>query len=208
MAGADLLESAPADAFEAILFENVAYLAKPERRREAFDALRTEIGLAPQAILAAKLSALERITARGILKATFAKKLRECARLVLEEFDGDLDAALDGDLGRAKRALRKFPGIGEPGAEKILLFSGRHAFLAPDSNALRVLVRLGLLVEETSYARTYAGVRKLDAELKGDLRFTRELHGSLVRHGQQVCKQSRRYCGACGLRVRCPSAAV
>jgi endonuclease-3 len=63
----------------------------------------------------------------------------------VEEFGGDLGAALRAAPGKARRALRSFPGIGEPGAEKILLFSGRQARLAPESNGLRVLVRLGLV---------------------------------------------------------------
>ena len=63
-------------------------------------------------------------------------------------------------LAEARKILRSFPGIGEPGAEKVLLFSGRQALLAPDSNALRVLVRLGLVREEKSYARTYAASRR------------------------------------------------
>ena len=49
----------------------------------------------------------------------------------------------------------QFPMIGEPGAEKILLFSGVLAVLALDSNGVRVLVRLGVGEERKSYAATY-----------------------------------------------------
>jgi hypothetical protein len=56
--------------------------------------------------------------------------------------------------------------VGEPGAEKILLFAGRQALLAPESNGLRVLVRLGLVREEKSYAKTYAASREAAKGLK------------------------------------------
>ena len=75
------IKSVPtADAFELILLENVAYLASPARRLKVFEELKRTIGTTPEAILAAEPSTLERITARGILKSTFAAKLSECAR--------------------------------------------------------------------------------------------------------------------------------
>ena len=37
--------------FELILWENVAYLARPSRRREAFEQLKSSVGTSPTAIL-------------------------------------------------------------------------------------------------------------------------------------------------------------
>jgi endonuclease-3 len=48
---------------------------------------------------------------------------------------------------KAKKLLMRFPMIGEPGAEKILLFCGALAVLALESNGLRVLVRVGVAEE-------------------------------------------------------------
>src|SRR5262249_46336635 len=97
------------DAFELVLLENVAYLASPEKRREAFELLCDTIGTKPAAILKAKPAALQRVTAKGILKATFARKLRECARVATEDLPTALDVVLDGPLPAARRALRRFP---------------------------------------------------------------------------------------------------
>jgi|GEM_PF-2205941 Predicted EndoIII-related endonuclease len=60
------------DPFELILLENVAYLTTPERRREAFEHLKSSMGTSPEAILTAEPGALERVTARGILEKDFA----------------------------------------------------------------------------------------------------------------------------------------
>src|SRR6188474_3641972 len=89
------LHGAPADPptgdpLELVLFENVAYLAPPERRREAFEELRRDVGTTPGALLAARPGELERVAARGILKGTSAEKLRECARIAVEAFGGDV----------------------------------------------------------------------------------------------------------------------
>ena len=195
-----------ADPFELILWENVAYLAPPARRRGAFELLKRDVGTSPKAILSAGRPALEEVTSRGILEATFAAKLRECARIALDEFAGDLGAVVRLPVDRATRALRSFPGIGQPGAEKILLFSGRHALLAPDSNALRVLVRLGLVREGTSYARTYAAARQVGQDLSADRRLALEAHQLLQRHGQTLCKGKAPRCAACPLAPRCAHA--
>jgi len=194
------------DPFELVLLENVAYLAPPLRRREALDQLRETVGLRPEQILAAPARDLERVTAKGILKATFAEKLRTCARIVLEEFEGDLGAALAGPLPTARKALRRFPGIGEPGADKILLFMGRHARLAPESHGLRVLVCLGLVPSAKSYSRMYADSRLAEASLPQEPGAMEEAHLLLHFHGQTLCRSGAPRCDLCPLNTGCAEA--
>jgi len=192
-----------ADPFELVLWENVAYLAPPARRREAFEQLKRTVGTAPADILTAEQSALESVTAQGILKGTFAAKLRECASIAVNDFGGDLGAAIRGPLDEAKRALRSFPGIGEPGAEKILLFSGQQALLAPDSNGLRVLLRLGLVREEKSYSRMYAASRQVAEDLPAEPSVMQEAHLLIEQHGKTLCKRGVPLCKVCPLAPEC-----
>jgi endonuclease III len=192
------------DPFELILWENVAYLAPPARRRAAFELLRRQVGLRPGDILAASQAVLERVTAHGILKARFADKLRACARIAIEDFGADLGSVLREPLLQAKKALRRFPGIGEPGADKILLFAGVQNSLAPDSNALRVLVRLSLIAETKSYARMYASSRELKATPALEIPDVQEANLLLQTHGQTLCKRNAPLCGACPLTTQCP----
>ena len=191
------------DPFELILWENVAYLATPARRRQAFEQLERTVGTSPTAILSAKEAALERVAAKGILQSTSAAKLRECASIAVTRFDGDLATAIHGPVDKAKRALRSFPGIGEPGAEKILLFTGQEALLAPDSNGLRVLVRLGLIREEKSYARTYAAARQVARDLPAEPTVMQEAHLLLQQHGQTLCERGAPRCEECPLAPAC-----
>lgn len=195
------------DPFELILWENVAYLASPERRREAFDDLRKSIGTSPKAILSSRPRDLERVTARGILATTFAEKLRECARIAIDQFDGDVGAVLEEPPAKAKRRLRAFPGIGEPGAEKILLFAGGHPSLAPESNGLRVLFRLGLVAEEKPYARAYAAGREAGTRLGENPKLLQEAHLLLHLHGRTLCRRAAPRCEACPLERGCAHAA-
>jgi endonuclease III len=191
------------DPFELILWGNVAYLAPPARRRAAFELLRRQVGLRPGDILAASQAALERVTAHGILKARFADKLRACARIAIEDFAADLGFVIRQPLPQAKTALRRFPGVGEPGADKILLFAGVQNSLAPDSNALRVLVRLQLIAAHKSYARMYASGRDLKATPALKIAAAQEASLLLQTHGQTLCKRNAPLCGTCPLANRC-----
>jgi len=122
----------------------------------------------------------------------------------LSEFDGDLEAALDAAPQGAMRNLKKFPGIGDPGAEKILLFSRRRAVLALDSNGLRVLLRLGYGTEGKSYAASYRSAQEASRpEWKSDFDWLIGAHQLLRRHGQQLCKAKHPRCEACPLRQDC-----
>ena len=75
--------------------------------------------------------------------------------------------------------------------------------LAPDSNALRVLLRLGYGDESKNYAKTYrSAVNATNAELR-DAKFAQRAHILLRRHGQEVCKRSAPRCEVCPLRGEC-----
>ncbi len=194
----------PEGPFELILWENVAYLADDERRGAAFTLLKKRVGTTPGKVRRASTAALRAVAAHGILPERFAGKLREVAQIALDEFDGDLGSVVAGPVSKARKGLRKFPGIGEPGAERILLFLKRHPTLAPESNALRVLTRLGIIREEKSYAASYAAAQKAAAaELGDDFDVLITAHRLLRRHGQTLCRRSAPACDRCPLRSEC-----
>jgi endonuclease-3 len=192
------------DPFEQILFENVAYLADDARRTEAFAQLKKRTGLKPAKILAAPHASLHEIAKGGITPAATAEMLREIASIALDEFGGDLSRILDRPPAEARKALKKFPSIGDPGAEKILLFSGSLPVLALDSNGLRVLLRLGFGKEDKNYARSYRSAQaaaQLELPKKFDVLI--EAHQLLRRHGRELCKTKHPRCEACPLRPDC-----
>lgn len=116
------------DALELIIWENIVYLASDERRAEAFAALKRDIGTRPEQILAAKHAALAAIGEAGILPDMSAEKLLAIAKIAFEEFDSDLRSVLKKPLPQAKKALKRFPSIGDPAAGKILLFTRSHPY--------------------------------------------------------------------------------
>jgi endonuclease III len=187
-----------------ILWENVAYLVDDNRRREAFQTLKKRIGTEPGRIVSASDEALLDVTRLGILAEQFAKTLRQCARIALEEFDGDLRPALKLPFAKAKKALQKFPGIGEPGAEKILVLTRTYPALALDSNGLRVLLRLRFGEEKKNYSTTYCLLQKAAEEglVKG-FSWLIQAHLFLRHYGQELCRRSEPRCDECPLSADC-----
>jgi endonuclease III len=193
------------DPFALVLYENIAYLATDDRRRAAFNALRRSIGLTPRKIAAASDAALIAAASQGgVYPELRAARMREAARLVLDEFGGDVAKILREEPKRRRQLLKRFPAIGDPGVDKILLLSRTQPVLALDSNGLRVLTRLGVAQEKKSYAATYRAVQEAAGEFGArdfDLLIT--ANAVLARHGREICKRTAPLCELCVINRSC-----
>lgn len=198
----------PRDPFEAIVWENAGYLVDDDRRAEVYNRLRNTIGLAPAALLSAGHKRVEIALAGGGMEpARRGEKVLRSAELVLEEADGDLLATLRSiDVRKARTLLKRFPGIADPGADKLMLLAGLSGAPALDSNGLRVLVRLGAIEEKKSYQATYKlGVTYLRDDGVDSAEKSLEAFALLRHHGRELCKRSAPICGPCPLARGCPS---
>jgi endonuclease III len=192
------------DPFELVLWENVAYLVDDEKRARAFTQLKKTVGLRPGDVLAAPEDALLAVASHGIQPELRVGTLRRCAEIAVEDFGSDVRAALALPPNDAMRKLRKFPSIGEPGAEKILLFTRTHPVFALESNGLRALLRLGYGKESKSYGTSYRSVRQaVSEEIVSDCDWLIRAHLLLKRHGQETCRRSAPACEICPIRDDC-----
>jgi len=193
------------DPLELILWENVAYLLTDDRREAAFETLRDRVGLTPKAILAAPQATLLEIAKMGGMRPEVrVERLRSIARITLDQFQGDLRKALKLPLKQAKKALQLYPNIGEPGAEKILLFTKSYPVLGLDSNGLRVLHRIGYGQECKNYSATYRSVQAAIASEIGEKCAPLIKASQLLRqHGQERCKLNAPLCRICPVTDLC-----
>jgi endonuclease-3 len=193
------------DPFELILWENAVYLLSDERREAAFEALRERVGLTPKAILAAPRATLLEIAKMGGMRPEVrVERLRTIARITLDQFQGDLRKVLKLPLKQAKKALQLYPNIGEPGAEKILLFTKSYAVLGLDSNGLRVLRRIGYGQECKNYSAIYHSVDEAVArEIGQDCTPLIKANQLLRQHGKERCKLNAPLCRICPVTNLC-----
>jgi endonuclease-3 len=192
--------------FELVLWENACYLLPDERREEVFEGLRRQVGLDPHKIRNANRDVLLVLAERGGMRPeTRVFRWLEIARITIEQFDGDLSSILTKPYAEAKRALKQFPNIGDPGAEKILLYCGVGPGLALESNGCRVLLRVGYgRANSKNYGAQYRSIQEaLDGQLpKGPAALARA-HVLLRQHGREICKTTDPRCGECPVSAMC-----
>lgn len=195
----------PRNPFQWILWENVAYLVDDEKREIAYRALEKNVGLTAERIDKASAKALRAVTAFGGMHPDQrVDRLKEIAELALAEKSSDLAHVLDLPIPQARKILKKFPSIGAPGADKILLLCGGLRELALESNGLRVVVRLGYGEERKNYSSTYrSALEALAPDLSDDPAWLARAHQLLRTHGRSVCRRTEPDCDACPLSSRC-----
>jgi endonuclease III len=198
---------APRDPFQLLLWEYVAYLADDPLRAAAFAELKKAVGLRPDEVAGAPLPVLGSIARSGgsIAPALRAKRMHDVAVTVRDKWRGSLRGVLRLPYAEARRALKAFPSIGPPGADKILLLTGAQPILALDSNALRVLLRLGYGREDKNYAKSYASAQTAAmAELPKTIPSLQSAFLLLQHHGRELCRRTHPSCTVCPLRSWCP----
>ena len=124
-----------------------------------------------------------------------AARLKGFVRRVCEEFNGSLDAMLDGNVEDARLRLLSISGVGPETADAILLYAGEKITFVVDAYTKRILRRHGLVDQETDYET----IRRmfLDA-LPRDVQVYNEYHALLVAVGKEHCR-TRAECDGCPL---------
>ena len=193
------------DPLAIMVWENVGYLVDDARRAELFAEFKKRIGLKAHEIANAPMTILTDIAKRGGMHPQKrAARLKDIGALAISQCDGDVMGALRGlPLTKARTLLKKFPSIGDPGADRIMLFAGLAPLASVDSNGLRALVRLGFCEERKSYSQTYkAAVAALGEGAPGADWLKRAYH-VLREHGKTLCKRSAPICEPCPLNRVC-----
>lgn len=195
----------PVDPYQMILYANCGYPANDITCPKGFDALARLVGLEPDQILAAPEAQLTRIMALGgIVPEVRARRIKEIAGRIRDQYDGDLAAALKKPLPEARKILKQFPTIGEPGAEKILLFTNAAPIAAIPSGHVHVFHRLGFGAEKKSYAAGYRSAQEaIAAELPADIATLQRVYLLFQRHGREICRRGTPLCRACPISKDC-----
>lgn len=121
-----------------------------------------------------------------------AKHLVEMAKMLVDQFNGEVPDNLDG--------LLKLPGVGRKTANVIQAVAYGKATMAVDTHVFRVSHRMGL-VPKTA-----------DTPLKVEQVLTKNIpsedipkaHHWLLLHGRYVCTSRTPHCDKCGLNSICP----
>jgi len=206
----------PRAPYEGILFLNCGYPATDASCTKGYEALEREVGTKPEEILAAPKEKLASLMRRGgIVPELRAERLKTIARMVNELFGGALQRALDKmmqdrkmpadkRIRRVKTALKEFPVIGDPGADKILLFARLARVAAVPSACVAVPQRIRFGAEDQNYSAGYRAAQEaMSAELPETFEARQRAYLLLKRHGAEICKRTKPRCERCPVRGMC-----
>jgi endonuclease-3 len=195
----------PVDPYEFIIWWHCGYPASDVACAKGWDKLTSEIGIEPQNLLAAAPRNLaSALKPGGMVPELRALRLKEIAMRVKDQLGGDLRAALVRPLADARKTLKKFPGIADPGVDRILLFAGITPIAAVPSNCPHVLVRILHGQERENYGVNYRQAQETIAEEVPETFEARtRAYLLLKRHGQEICKRTNPKCEICPLSSHC-----
>jgi endonuclease-3 len=195
----------PLDPYEFIVWWQCGYPASDGACTKGWEKLESEIGIELYNLLAATPQKLaSALKPGGMMPELRALRLKEVAMQVKDVFGGDLRAGLTGPLSEARRTLKGFPGIADPGADRILLFAGITPVAAVPSNCTQVLVRVLYGKESESYGANYREAQQAIAvEVPETFDARTRAYLLLKHHGQEICKRTKPKCETCPVRSNC-----
>ncbi len=196
----------PTDPYGFLVWYYSAYPASDARCAKGWESLKKHVGIEPDRILAADSRTLAlALKPGGMIPEERAMRLKETAEKTVEEFGGDLAGMLKRlPLSKARAALKTFPGIANPGADRILLFGGISPIAAVPSNCTHVPARIFQGGEDKNYNREYAAAQeRIEAEIPPSSDARQRAYLLLRHHGQELCKRSAPRCDACPVARSC-----
>jgi endonuclease III len=197
--------SFPVEPYAFLIWWHCGYPASDAACEKGWENLKQQVGIEPPQLLAASpMKIAAALKAGGMVPELRAQRLKEIAMRVKDEFGGDLRSALTGPLAKVRKTVKSFPGIADPGADRILLFAGIAPLAAVPSNCTHVLVRILQGPEGENYSVGYREAqRAIAAEVPEKFDARMRAYLLLKIHGQQTCKRTNPKCKECPVRSKC-----
>lgn len=148
----------------------------------------------PREIHQMPLEELNRILARATFHESKAPQIKEIARRIVEEMDGELIAA--------REVLLSFRGVGPKCANLVLAISGDVPYIGVDTHVHRVMNRWGFVQTKTPEKTLVA----LEAKLL--LEYWNRVNPLLVPFGKYICTFAAPRCSTCPVFDLCPRIGV
>ncbi|MFB6282403.1 MAG: endonuclease III [Halobacteria archaeon] len=163
-----------------------------ENRDVAYERLEEEYST-PREILEADIEEVKELIAPAGLYNSKARYLRNAARYVVEERDGETEWIRSGEMEEVYNELVSVKGIGHKTADVILLFSTDAQICPVDTHVDRVTARLGVS-DGLTRRKTRDRLLELHDECGVNLR---KAHVALIAHGRETCTARNPDCVSC-----------
>lgn len=185
----------------AVLVQNTAW----RNVERAIENLREAGLMEPRALYAVPEPQLAELIRPAGYYQVKARRLRNLLRLIVERYDGALDAMFRTDLTTLREELLGVSGIGPETADAILLYAGGLPTFVVDTYTHRALARHGWIRYDAGYHEIKD---HFESSLPADAALYNEYHALLVRLGKEYCRKTGPKCEACPLIDLLPASGI
>jgi endonuclease-3 related protein len=168
---------------------------------KAIENLRQADLLEPHALAAVATEELEELIRPAGYFRVKARRLHNLIALLVDRYEGSLDAMFQTELSTLREALLAVNGIGPETADSILLYAGSLPRFVVDTYTHRVLARHGWIAFDSDYDQLQ---QLFEDRLPADAALFNEFHALLVRLGKDYCRKQSPRCAECPLRGLLP----
>ena len=188
------------DAFGTLVVTIISQNTADTNTERAYRKLEENLKLTPKALAEAPRSQIEDcIKVAGLWQAK-AEAIQVASRIILDRYNGSLDAIISLPVEEARKVLMAMQGVGPKTADVVLLFSANKPTIPVDTHVNRVSRRLG-------FAPAVGGYDAVRLSLQAHFKPEDYLgvHLLLIGLGRAYCKAHKPLCPKCPVNRLCPS---
>jgi endonuclease-3 len=188
----------PLTPFERLVSTILSQNTSREATIQGFENLRKRFRVVPEVLAQAKVKEIKECIKPSGLYNIKAPRIKQLARIILEEYGGDLSYFANLPLDVARERLLQIPGVGYKTADVFLsIVCGRDSF-AVDTHIARIARRWKMVADNAGYEQIRSAYEAVIPPKK-----RRAAHLCLIEFGRQICRARRPRCGMCPVYHEC-----
>lgn len=178
--------------FERLISTILSQNTSREATMKGFDNLRRRFALVPEVLADAEVEEIKECIRPSGLYNMKAPRIRQVARVVLEEYGGDLKNLSSLSTGEARKKLLAIPGIGFKTADIILSVVLERGSFAVDTHIGRIAKRWNMVRPNAGYEEVRVAFEAVVPRGK-----RQRVHLVLIEFGRDICKARGSRCDIC-----------
>lgn len=188
----------PLTPFERLVSTILSQNTSREATIQGFENLRKRFQVVPEVLAQAKVKEIKECIKPSGLYNIKAPRIKQLARIILEEYGGDLNYFANLPLDVAREQLLQIPGVGYKTADVFLsIVCGRESF-AVDTHIARIAKRWKMVADNAGYEHIRLAY---EAVIPPEKR--QAAHLCLIEFGRQICRARGPRCDVCPVYHEC-----
>ncbi len=165
---------------------------------KGFENLRKRFKVVPEVLAEARVEEIRECIKPSGLYNTKAPRIKGLARIIVEEYGGDLNILSRLPLDEAREKLLRIPGVGFKTADVFLSLVGGRGSFPVDTHISRIAKRWKMVRGNAGYEQIRLAFEAVIPRGK-----RRRAHLSLIEFGREICSARRPQCETCPVYSEC-----